>query len=120
MNDYTWHLDHQEIFGHISVSDFVTTQGETDFKSEDSDLAYMNTAYFLLLECPLLPLYVTDGSPLSDLISGNTSNCTWLAFWYPAFTCKTENNDGFYIEESLARLIDLVCATYLKGAPGSK
>lgn len=47
VNDYTWHLDQQEIVGHISVSDFVTTQGEKDF-TEDSDLACVNTAYFLL------------------------------------------------------------------------
>lgn len=38
MSDYTWHSDHQEIFGHISVSDSVTTQGGKDF-TEDFDLA---------------------------------------------------------------------------------
>lgn len=76
VNDCTWHLDHQEIFGHISVSDFVTTQGEKNFKAE-SDLAYMNTAYFLLLECPFLLLYITDGSQPSDLISGNKTLWSW-------------------------------------------
>lgn len=72
VNDYTWHSEHQEIFGHISVSDSVTTQGEKGFP-EDSDLAYTNTANFLLLECPFLLLYITDGSQLSDLISSSTS-----------------------------------------------
>lgn len=47
VNDYTRHLEHRELFGHISVSHFVTTQGEKDF-TEDSDLAYVNTADFLL------------------------------------------------------------------------
>lgn len=67
VNDCTWHLDHQEIFGHISqcLMLSVTIQGEKDLK-EDSDLAYMNTTYFLFLECPFL-LYLMDGSQPSDL-----------------------------------------------------
>jgi len=49
VNDGTWHLDYQEIFGHISVSDFVTTQRREDFK-ENAYLANMIAPWFLLPE----------------------------------------------------------------------